>query len=246
VPISQLYLSRSGAWTVGASGRCNHVLFRDVRPTSPLADSGNSQLVGVEAQNDNRGEPWSAAMLDSYRRGVAAICRRMGWEAWRVLAHREQQSGKSDPLGIDMTAFRAAVTRLIEEDDMPTADEVAEAVWSRPNPTLGVVYGAMLRYAYNAIRPDRQQTPGARLGFLSDLDAIAAGQAAILARLDGEDDGATREIVRGELDRHRELLLGDDLAGAIADRLTDVPAEQVRLAVEQALRERDRRAAGDS
>lgn len=122
VPISQLYLSRSGAWWVGASGRCNHVLVGDKGPHKGF---GNSALVGVEAQNDNRGEPWSDVMLESYQRGVAAILARLGLPASRAVAHREHQSGKSDPLGIDMTAFRAEVARLIadprrgqEEDDM--------------------------------------------------------------------------------------------------------------------------------
>jgi hypothetical protein len=133
-PISQMYLSRSGDWTVGASGRCNHVLVGDKGPHKGF---GNSYLLGIEAQNDNRGEPWSSKMLDSYRRGVAAICRHEAWEAWRAVAHAEHQSGKSDPLGIDMTAFRATVAQLIEEDDMPTAAEVADAVIARLTHTVG-------------------------------------------------------------------------------------------------------------
>lgn len=119
VPISQLYLSRSGEWTVGASGRCNHVLVGDKGPHKGF---GNSWLVGVEAQNDNRGEPWSKHMLASYQRGVAAILRRLELPASRAAAHAEHQSGKSDPLGINMTAFRAEVARLIVEDDV-TAQE---------------------------------------------------------------------------------------------------------------------------
>ena len=119
-PISQLFLSRSGDWWVGASGRCNHVLVGDKGPHKGF---GNYQLIGIEAQNDNRGEPWSAHMLDSYQRGVAAICRRMGWSAGVAVAHREHQSGKSDPVGIDMNAFRGAVAAILTgngqgDDDM--------------------------------------------------------------------------------------------------------------------------------
>jgi len=113
-PISQLYLSRSGEWWVGASGRCNHVLIGD---KGPHKGYGNYNLIGIEAQNDNRGEPWPAVQVESYARGVAAICRKMGWGADRVVGHREHQSGKSDPLGIDMAEFRARVAQLIKGDE---------------------------------------------------------------------------------------------------------------------------------
>lgn len=36
-------------------------------------------------------------------------------------------------------------------------------------------------------------------------EELVAGQAAIMARIDGQDDGATRQAVRQELDRHRQL-----------------------------------------
>lgn len=111
-PISQLYLSRSGEWTVGASGRCNHVLRGD--KSGIHRGFGNYQLLGIEAQNDNRGEPWSADMVEAYRRGVAAICAKMGWSAQVVVGHAEHQSGKTDPLGVDMDAFREAVDDLLD------------------------------------------------------------------------------------------------------------------------------------
>ena len=113
-PISQLYLSRSGEWWVGASGRCNHVTAGDQGPHKGF---GNSSLIGVEAQNDNRGEAWTDAMLDSYQRGVAAICRRMGWPASVVVAHREHQTDKTDPVGIDMVVFRGKVAAILNGDD---------------------------------------------------------------------------------------------------------------------------------
>jgi hypothetical protein len=115
-PISQLYLSRSGQWWVGATGRCNHVRIGDKGPHQGF---GNDALIGVEAQNDNRGEPWSALMLDSYQRGVAAICARQGWPASVAVAHREHQTGKSDPFGVDMVAFRLAVARHLNPSPTP-------------------------------------------------------------------------------------------------------------------------------
>jgi hypothetical protein len=122
VPISQCFLSRSGRWVVGATGRCNHVLRGDKGPHEGF---GNYQLIGVEAQNNNLGEPWSAHMLDSYERGVAAICKHMGWAAGVAVAHREHQTGKSDPLGIDMAQFRAAVAAIMAGTQPPTEDDMS-------------------------------------------------------------------------------------------------------------------------
>ena len=119
-PISQCFLSRTGRWVVGATGRCNHVLVGDKGPHKGF---GNSALIGVEAQNDNRGEPWSAHMLDSYVRGVAAICAHQGWAAGMAVAHREHQTGKSDPLGIDMAQFRAGVQAALSGGDDMTPEE---------------------------------------------------------------------------------------------------------------------------
>lgn len=41
----------------------------------------------------------------------------------------------------------AAGPPITEEDDMPTADEIAKAVWNRENPDTGQPYGIMLRDA---------------------------------------------------------------------------------------------------
>jgi N-acetylmuramoyl-L-alanine amidase. len=124
VPISQLYLSRTGQWTVGATGLCYHVL---IGQQGPHRGYGNAALIGVEAANDNRGEPWPAVQVDAYVRGVAAICRYMGWSADVVVGHREHQTDKSDPVGIDMNDFRQRVAALLaggpsgqQEADMAT------------------------------------------------------------------------------------------------------------------------------
>ena len=123
VPISQLYLSRTGTWWVGASGLCYHVL---IGQRGPHRGYGNAALIGVEAANDNRGEPWPAVQVDAYIRGVAAICRHMGWSSDVVVGHREHQTDKTDPLGIDMHDFRRRVAALLadgrsgQEADMAT------------------------------------------------------------------------------------------------------------------------------
>lgn len=146
-PIAQLFLSRSGAFHVVASGKCFHAL---TGWGGPLKGLGNTNLIGIEAANDNRGEPWPPAQLDAYQRGVAAICKRMGWTAARnVAAHREHQpyppppgttSSKSDPHGIDMTAFRARVTQLIAgEDIMASLAELRSVVQQETAPIRAAV-----------------------------------------------------------------------------------------------------------
>jgi hypothetical protein len=221
VPISQMYLSRSGEWTVGASGRCNHVLVGD---KGPHRGFGNSYLLGIEAQNDNRGEPWSAKMLDSYRRGVAAICRHEGWESWRAVAHAEHQSGKSDPLGIDMTAFRATVARLIEGDDVTKAEmiEALAEFFDAPYSASGLVDDDTVptgwaksikrRLAYAGMTA----APKSRARFAADVWADPTGKA-VLAAVAGQDVAAA---VAAELAKHDQ---------AVAARLAGLPAALAAL-----------------
>lgn len=120
-PISQLYLARNGDWHVIASGICYHAGSGGL-----WGVAGNDNVIGVEAANDNRGEPWPSAQYGSYVRGVAAILRHLGLPAARAGAHREwSTTGKTDPVGINMTTFRAQVAAAITEgdDDMFTDDD---------------------------------------------------------------------------------------------------------------------------
>jgi hypothetical protein len=204
-PIAQLYLARSGDFHVVASGRCNHNFVGWAGPNKGL---GNVNLLGIEAGNDNRNEPWPAVQLDAYRRGVAALCRRLGIPASRVGGHKEHQpfpdpvpdrgSSKSDPT-FDMNQFRAAVAALIEEEDMPTAKEIADelarnqtfleavskAVWGRKNPSDQLSYAAIVRRQRQVAAVTRDEL---RRRVLPELAAIrgkvdGAANAEILAIL---------------------------------------------------------------
>lgn len=117
-PIAQLYLSRSGVWTVVASGLCFHALDGWGGPCKGL---NNWHLLGVEAQHSGGSEPWSDIQYRSYVTGVAALCKGLDLPPARVAGHREHQPGdKSDPT-FDMRRFRAAVTAAIANDgeDLP-------------------------------------------------------------------------------------------------------------------------------
>ncbi len=133
-PIAQLYLSRSGDWHVIAAGLCYH---NKIGRGGPNEGYGNDALLGIEAQHSGAGESWTSTQYDSYVRGVAALVRHQasGWNVTvgRVAGHKEHQPGaKSDPT-FDMAAFRRAVAAEIElqkeEEDMPSASEIAKAVW---------------------------------------------------------------------------------------------------------------------
>lgn len=229
-PISQLYLSRSGVWTVGASGRCNHVLLGQ---KGPHRGFGNYQLIGVEAGNDNRGEPWPAAQLDAYRRGVAAICRHMSWPAGVVVAHREHQDGKSDPAGINMSAFRARVAELIEEDEVSWSEGIRLpkfAVDRWDDWTDGTASaGGLLASGY----------AHSRLGGELARDTLLeqrAGFAAVLAKLDGKTDGEIAQIVRAEVgraadaERAERAAEAQALRGEFTARLDAAAQERAELA----------------
>lgn len=129
-PIACAYVNREGDWFLIAAGRCNTV---KTGVAGPLKGIGNSNIVGVEAENDNRGEPWPEVQLQSLRVGFAAILDRLGLSTARLAGHYEHQPppDKSDPFGIDMNVFRAQVAAAparLEEEDEPMANTWTEAV----------------------------------------------------------------------------------------------------------------------
>lgn len=116
-PIAQLLLSRAGRYYVVASGRCNHILSK--------GGVGNTHRIGIEAMNDNRGEPWPPAQYEAYVRGVAAIYRHTGWNLSTLKGHKEHQTEKSDPT-FDMASFRGRVKTALTGSPAPS-----------PQPTKG-------------------------------------------------------------------------------------------------------------
>lgn len=218
-PIAQLFLGRDGHWTVIAAGVCNHAGSGGLWNVS-----GNSRVIGVEAANDNRGEAWPAVQLDSYARGVAALLRRLGLGADRAGAHREwNPGGKTDPVGIDMTVFRARVAALIadpKEDDV-TPQELLKT--SLPVPGYEwLSVGNALAELYARSAPRGQLT--ATLVELRELRAIV-GELAITA---GVDPDVLTERVR------------DAVAAAVTPGMVENIAEQVAARLEQTEQGADR------
>lgn len=140
---SQLYLGSDGVYTVVGAGIAWHA-GQGSYPGLP-DNNANGFTIGIEAANDGGGTPgrphrssWSDAQYDAYVRGVAAILRHLGHDASHVIAHKEwagASQGKWDPGAIDMQIFRRDVQAAIDgepnhsqEDDMPSAKEIATAI----------------------------------------------------------------------------------------------------------------------
>jgi hypothetical protein len=110
-PLSQLMLGRDGTWYVIAAGRCNHAgagAWRNIT-------NGNRDFIGVEAENDGRGETWPPVQLDSYERGVAALLAHMKADDSLAAGHKEYAKPKGrkvDPT-YDMVHFREEVANTM-------------------------------------------------------------------------------------------------------------------------------------
>lgn len=213
--------------------------------------AGGWLAIGAHAANQNTawiGICWigtsgstapSAAALASIR-WLVDEARRLAGRRLEVRGHGQVPGQATECPGSRLRAWisdgmPAATPPAGREDDMGPRD----VWWLRLDPE------ATVTRAYPGVRPDGYlartwlqysyrwaRTAADRAG------ELLAGQAAILARLDGADDGATRQAIREELAAHRaELLaeLGDGLAEQIAAELRDVPAGQVEAAVGRAL-----------
>ena len=116
---SQIFLNRAGvAYVVGAG-----IAWHAGNGSWPgiAANNANAVTIGIEAEN-NGTEGWSPAQYWAYVKCCAAICRRLGVRADRVIAHKEwagASQGKWDPGGIDMNAFRRDIQNQIDGGAKP-------------------------------------------------------------------------------------------------------------------------------
>lgn len=114
-PLCNVLLARSGVAHVVASGVSNNA-----GRGSWKGITGNSNTLGIEAENNGVGEPWPAVQLEAYVRICAAMARAAGIPVSNVIAHREWAPGrKPDPVGIDMTSFRSRVALRLAGNPEP-------------------------------------------------------------------------------------------------------------------------------
>jgi hypothetical protein len=134
-PLAQLCLGRDGTFFVVAAGRANHAGMGNWQGIT----SGNSSFIGIEAENTGlttgpQADQWPAVQVDAYRRGVAAILKKIGANAIMCCGHKEYAPGrKSDP-SFDMSDFRLQVAAIVAGTaPLPT---VIPAVDTQGRPTL--------------------------------------------------------------------------------------------------------------
>lgn len=140
-PLAQLGLGRDGSYYVIAAGRAYHAGAGAWQSVT----TGNSSFIGIEAENTGLSDdsPWPEAQMDAYRRGVAAILKRIGQKADFCAGHKEYalpHGRKTDPT-FDMDAFRAAVAGILDGTApaptlIPAAEPPASSGISAGRPTL--------------------------------------------------------------------------------------------------------------
>lgn len=112
-PLCQLGLARDGTYYVVAAGRANHAgggRWEGI-------DTGNSSFIGIEAENGGRNHDlWPDVQMDAYRRGVAAILKKIGANARMCCGHREyaRPAGRKPDPKFDMDAFRTSVGNIMQ------------------------------------------------------------------------------------------------------------------------------------
>jgi len=202
-PLAQLCLGRDGTFFVVSAGRCNHAGAGKWRGIT----SGNSSFIGIEAENTgatrgSNAEPWPDVQMDAYRRGVAAILKKLGADPIMCAGHREWAlpKGRKDDPTFDMDEFRAQV---------------------------GAIMGGT-----GVIRPqipatDSQQRPTQRRGSRGDLVRVI--QRKVNTDVDGIFGPLTEAAVR-RFQRNHDLVpdgIVGPLTWAALDAAPDIPEEPV-------------------
>jgi hypothetical protein len=153
-PLCHTHLGKDGVATMIANGRANHAgtfaqnahnAVVNESSTHPYPDAaepvdGNAHYYGIEIENLGNGhDPYPAVQYEAAVRWAAALCRAHGWSEESVIGHKEGTRRKIDP-SFDMKLFRKNVAERLahsadwtsgEEDGMPTATEIADAVLTR-------------------------------------------------------------------------------------------------------------------
>jgi len=170
-PLSQLCLGRDGTYYVVAAGRCNHAGVGNWQGFT----NGNANFIGIEAENTgfktgaNADFPWPDVQMDAYRRGVAAILKKIRANAIMAAGHKEYAlplGRKNDPT-FDMNEFRSQVAAIM--------------AGTAPNPSIIPVV-------------DSENRPTLRRGDTGDL--VKTVQTKVGVAASGTFDGVTEAAVR--------------------------------------------------
>lgn len=157
-PVANILLGRNGELGLHSGGASNHAgqggPWHSSKGTIPL-DSGNSNLIGIEASNSGVGEPWGEHQLNVYERICAAMCEAYdlkpetdipshalvgpGWTNRKIDPWGEAASGNFPYTGLrtwDMIGFTSRVRQRMNDslpgDEVTDADiqKIAAAIWN--------------------------------------------------------------------------------------------------------------------
>lgn len=180
VAAAPVWVDRYGAWHIIGSGVAWHA--GRVLPGKP----GNWNSVGIETDHTT-GEDWPPALLDSLRRGTAAIFRKVGRSPDPALEFHKTVcrpvGRKVDPDGLDLDQERAAVAALmsgVEVGDLPAPKPA-------PKPDGGVNVAALPLIRRGAKGADVKRAQGLLLA-----NGVGVGSAGI----DGDFGPATDRAAR--------------------------------------------------
>jgi|GEM_PF-6832998 len=96
----------------------------------------NEASWGIEAYQI-KGKAVGQDVLAATIERVAVACTRFGLDSTRVLGHREvDPTRKSDPVGVDMDEFRAAVAKLLLQEALLTKAEAEQKIQFNPDAAL--------------------------------------------------------------------------------------------------------------
>lgn len=245
-PIANAYVNRAGVWYLIADGKCNTAY---AGTAGPLHGLGNFHLLGIEFENDNRGEPWPGVQYASALTGWSAICRKLGWQAGRIAGHKEHDPRrKSDPLGIDMNTARADLAAAISGRTISMG--VGAEVWDDMNGQYAiwrVAAIAELEATYTGGPQKGKPVPlVALLTGMRDALAASAGREAASAVREQDMHTALKETLAllrtlssggsGDVDVNVILAKIEERSSDVTGLLSSQSEELARMVAEQATR----------
>lgn len=147
-PLCNYGLGRSGTVYVIAAGRANHA-----GKGGWAGLSGNSSVVGIEAENDGK-QPWPQAQTDAYVKLCTAIARGLGQPVRFGCGHKEwAPNRKPDPHSLNMHQGRRLVEARLGGSPPPAPpppsseefvmDEQARAEFTKVQQMVGSVGSAV-------------------------------------------------------------------------------------------------------
>jgi N-acetylmuramoyl-L-alanine amidase/Putative peptidoglycan binding domain len=132
-PLAQLCLGRDGTFFVVAAGRAYHAGPGNWQGIT----TGNSSFIGIEAENTGQtsgpdADPWPAAQVDAYHRGVAAILKKIAASVNMCCGHKEYAPERKIDPTLDMNEFRQRVSAIMSGTAEPATFIAAADSTGRP------------------------------------------------------------------------------------------------------------------